>query len=105
MKIFGVIWQFLKNGALWADKGVNLFTGGDPNETFSKRLGRARRAGAKPACFVCSFLTALFNPIALVKGNTVQNHCEYALTPGPSIAAEIWHWPTSDTPNPTLDKL
>jgi hypothetical protein len=105
MEFFPLVFQFFKNWLLLMDKTLNWVLLGDPNETLSQRLGRARRGGSKGACYMCSFLTVLFHPLAIITRTTVQNHCEYALSPGPSIAQEIWHWPSSDTPDPSDVKL
>jgi hypothetical protein len=38
------IGQYVYNNLIWLDQGLNTWTGGDPDETVSSRLGRLKEA-------------------------------------------------------------
>lgn len=47
---------YLKNIIIWLDQGLNTLLMGDPDETLSRRAGRARNAGRKWGCLLCKVL-------------------------------------------------
>jgi hypothetical protein len=57
LKAYGM-WcaYYLKNLALSLDQLLNTVLGGDPDETLSRRAGRARNAGEKWGCILCKYL-------------------------------------------------
>jgi len=64
---------------------------GDSDETISARTARARNAGAKPACWFCSFLT--WGQRIVTFGAVTRDHCDYALDKSVKPnAREIWSW-------------
>jgi hypothetical protein len=78
--------QYGLNVALLADKSLNCFLAGSPNETVSQRLARAREAGknwSRPLCRALTWTWRLFG--------SQTDHCTWSLEPG-SIAEEVWHW-------------
>ena len=87
-----VVRQVVYNGLLWLDLTLNFLLLGNVRETVSKRTARARAAGSKAAAVFCSILTA----VSYLLGQR-RDHCTWADSGGPSIAAEIWHWSTPDT--------
>lgn len=78
--------QFALNIALLADHALNVATLGDPNETVSRRVARAREAGQGWAWVACRILSAVFG----------RDHCGLALQPGTS-GRELWHWSDNDS--------
>lgn len=46
----------LKNILLWLDQGLNVLLLGDPDETLSRRAGRARADGEAWGCYLCKVL-------------------------------------------------
>ena len=88
-----VVRQIVYNAALAADLCLNTILLGQPRECCSKRAARARAAGSRTAAAFCAVLTWI--------GNTVfragRDHCTWALSDGPSISAEVWHWSLPDT--------
>ena len=90
-----VIQQVGINLALTADLALNAVLLGLPGETVSRRTARARTAGSVSARRFCACLTWTFN--TLLRMN--RDHCTWALAPGPSVGAEVWHW-SPDTPSP-----
>lgn len=87
--------QALCNLAWWADISLNLALGGDPHETVSSRIARARRDGGATvrrfAMALCVVLTLGGNIVRRLRGLGPQDHCAYALDGSPSIAREIVH--------------
>lgn len=73
--------QFALNLGLALDHLANTLLLGDPNETLSRRVGRARDAGHKWASAVCRVLSQLFG----------RDHCGFAESPG-TTARELWAW-------------
>jgi len=61
-------WYWAKNIALSLDQLFNVLLWGDPDETLSRRAGRARDKGVGWACWLCSWLDAVD-----------KRHCEKAL--------------------------
>jgi len=47
---------WLKNIVLWLDQGLNTLLMGDPDETLSRRAGRARAKGEAWGCYLCKIL-------------------------------------------------
>jgi len=47
---------WLKNILLWLDQGLNVLLMGDPDETVSRRAGRARLKGKTWGCLLCKVL-------------------------------------------------
>ena len=47
---------WLKNIAVWFDQGLNTLLLGDPDETLSRRAGRARAKGERWGCYLCKVL-------------------------------------------------
>ena len=47
---------WLKNILLWLDQGLNTLLLGDPDETLSRRAGRARAKGQAWGCYLCKVL-------------------------------------------------
>jgi len=47
---------WLKNILLWLDQGLNTLLLGDPDETLSRRAGRARAKGKQWGCLLCKVL-------------------------------------------------
>lgn len=47
---------WLKNIVLWLDQGLNVLLMGDPDETLSRRAGRARAKGYAWGCYLCRVL-------------------------------------------------
>lgn len=84
--------QFGMNVALIADHALNTFLLGDPNETLSRRIARARAAGQSWAKLVCKVLSFF------AFGG---DHCTWAEQPGTS-GNEIWHW-SDNFSQPNLD--
>lgn len=79
--MFAQLRKFGMNLALWADHGLNTILLGDPNETVSRRVGRAAEENQKWACVFCHWLSQTFG----------KDHCQKAIEPGTS-GREIWHW-------------
>lgn len=96
-RLCSALGQLADNTALIADKALNTISGGDPNETFSRRIARARDAGQTWARRCCAGLTWAFNLLPGIK----RDHCTWSLEPG-SIGAEVWHWSSLDSVQKTL---
>lgn len=78
--VCSVIKQITLNLLLAFDQFANALLLGDPNETISRRTARARNSGEAWAKALCSVLNIIS-----------KDHCTWALTPGPSIGAEVLH--------------
>ena len=89
-----VAYQLVLNTLLIADKGFNTVLAGDPNETLSARAARARSGGSKAATAFCAVLTSISNRFT---GH--GDHCTWAVAPGQSIGAEVWHWSPTQPPS------
>lgn len=87
-----VVRQVACNALLALDLALNTALLGQPRETVSKRTARARAAGSKAATIFCAILTWVGN-----RFGANRDHCTWADSGGPSIAAEVWHWSTPDT--------
>lgn len=72
--------QYALNLLLALDKGCNAILGGDPNETLSRRLGRAEDADVRVAGWACWCL-----------GLLSRRHCWWSEQPG-TEGRELWHW-------------
>lgn len=56
----GIIRKWALNVLIAFDQLVNAITGGDPDETISSRLGKAKRRGNRVAKAVCWILAKVF---------------------------------------------
>jgi hypothetical protein len=63
------ILRYLMNWLVLLDQALNTLAAGSPNETISERSAKARNAGRKWGCVLCSLLDKV-NP----------GHCDNALT-------------------------
>lgn len=50
------VWFYVKNLLLSLDQLLNVLLGGDPDETLSRRAGRARDRGEGWGCWLCKYL-------------------------------------------------
>ena len=48
--------RYLLNWALWLSEGLNVLTGGRPDETLSERSGKAMLKGKRWPCILCRAL-------------------------------------------------
>jgi hypothetical protein len=55
-QIFAGLWFYTKNILLALDQFGNALIGGDPDETISRRAGRARNRGERWGCIFCKLL-------------------------------------------------
>ena len=78
--------QFAMNLALALDRLANVLLLGDPAETVSQRLARARAAGNRWAALACRGLAAVGRRL----GET-EDHCTWSLSPD-SSGRELWRW-------------
>ena len=96
-----VVEQLGLNAALTLDLMLNAALLGQPGETVSRRTARARAAGSVAARRFCAILTWSFGLLGMDR-----DHCTWALSDGPSIGREVWHWspdiPTPPIPNDAL---
>ena len=76
MKYIG---QFLLNFLNWLDHTGNFLLLGDPDETISARVARAKLAGVKWAIDFDEFLT--MGQIVFTFGKDTEDHGKYALDP------------------------
>lgn len=53
------VWKYLKNNLIAIDQAVNTAFGGDPDETISSRLGKARNT-SRAAAFFADIVDKLF---------------------------------------------
>jgi hypothetical protein len=98
-KFLMYIAQYYINWLNLIDHTVNCLLLGDPNETLSARIARARLAGHTWAIYMCTFLTSGLKMMTF--GKYTRDHCTYALDPlALPNCAEIWSW-TTDRINPT----
>lgn len=81
------IWQYFYNIAVSFDLMLNCFLGGDPRETVSKRMSRAKVK--RPNNIFINFLSMCIDVLFLFVGET--NHVDKALR-NKSKAKEIWDW-------------
>lgn len=51
--------RYLYNILVWMTQTLNVFTGGDPDEMMSSRLGKGVERGCKFCVFACDVLTFL----------------------------------------------
>ena len=86
--------QIALNAALTLDLVGNAVLLGLPGETISRRTARARAAGSVAARRFCALLTIAFNLVGMNR-----DHCTWALSDGPSVGRELWHW-SPDVPSP-----
>lgn len=61
--------RYFLNLAVLLNEAANTLLGGSPNETISERAAKARNAGRRWGCVLCSLLNRI-NP----------GHCDNALT-------------------------
>lgn len=66
--------QFGLNVGLMVDRATNTVLLGDPNETLSQRIARARAAGARWAAAICWSLTAISRALG-----HPGDHCDWSL--------------------------
>lgn len=87
MKYLKFLWQYLYNLAVALDQLGNTLLAGDPDETISKRAGRARaaRPGNVIIIATCWFIDGLF----ILIGET--RHIERVMS-GETKAKELWDW-------------
>jgi hypothetical protein len=76
-----ILRQIGLNWVIWGDKSLNTLLLGDPNETVSRRTGRAMLQGHRWAIKACSVLSFFLG----------YDHCQFAMQPG-SLATEVWAW-------------
>lgn len=55
-----MIKQYFWNILIWIDQGLSTFTGGDPDETVSSRLGKSHRGDFGKTIFVLTYLPWFF---------------------------------------------
>jgi hypothetical protein len=73
--------------ALAGDHVLNTLLLGDPNETLSRRIARARAAGQRWAVVTCRVLQAVLG------GHGATDHCTWALTNSEPLGSrEVWNW-------------
>lgn len=48
--------RYLWNICIWMTQTLNVFTGGDPDEALSSRLGKGEKRGCKFCIFMCRML-------------------------------------------------
>jgi hypothetical protein len=63
------IGRYLLNWLVLFDEAANTLFGGSPNETVSERAAKARNAGRRWGCILCSLLDRVN-----------RGHCDNALT-------------------------
>ena len=80
--------QFFLNLLILADHALNTSLLGNPEETLSARIARARVAGHYWATIGCKCLSLMF---FFMK----RDHCTWALEKG-TVDQEIWHWSPPD---------
>jgi hypothetical protein len=86
-----VLPQFLINLAVMLDHAANTLLLGDPDETLSARIARARAAGHPWAKLVCRIFSFVFREITFGKYDT--DHCSYSVDNSVlPVSKEIWSW-------------
>lgn len=84
-----IVGQIAANLALLADHVANTLLLGDPNETLSRRIARARAAGLHWASRTCRALQFVLG------GHGAADHCTWALTNSVPVGSrEVWSWVT-----------
>ena len=53
------MWRYIKNIGIAIDQLVNTLAFGDPDETVSSRVGKAKRRGSKVAALFCLILNRI----------------------------------------------
>ena len=90
-----LIWQYFLNWSNLADHFLNTLLFGDPYETLSARVARARMCGVKWANKFCTLLT--WGQIICTLGKNTKNHADYALDakikPNCREILDLCHWP------------
>jgi hypothetical protein len=88
---FLLLFQYAVNYFNLTDHILNTILLGDPDETLSSRIARARQAGHKWAMVMCNVLTFLAKVVTF--GQVTVNHCDYALDSKQlGSDKEIWSW-------------
>ena len=87
MKYFKYVWQYFYNLAVAFDQLSNSVLAGDPDETVSRRVARAK--GSRPNNVAIVGLAWFIDGIFLLVGET--RHVEKA-GQGKTKAKEIWNW-------------
>lgn len=72
--------RYTFNVLIGVDQLVNALLGGDPDETLSSRMAKARKHGCKPCYYICRMLH-WFDP----------NHCKNEREDDEGDR-EIWSW-------------
>lgn len=77
------------------DHAGNTLLAGDPNETISARVARAREAGRRWAAWFCRALT--WGQVIVTFGIVRRDHCAYALDravlPNTEELVDLTAWP------------
>jgi hypothetical protein len=79
-----MIGRFLLNVLRWLDEGLNVFSGGDANETLSSRAGKEQIKGAEWACVLCKSIDWVTHWFKVPPG-----HCLRAINPDDGKNATI----------------
>lgn len=67
--------RYFWNLLIWLTQTLNVFTGGDPDETLSSRAGKARRRGSWFGTLLANVIDKIFSYLG------DDNHCEKSIEP------------------------